>query len=358
MDAESRLRRWLRPQLLQSQSYHVPDSRGLIKLDAMENPYALPDSLRERLLDALRDAPLNRYPDPQARELRELLIAQLGLADGLDLIFGNGSDELIQLLAIALAGEDRVVLAPTPGFVMYKVLAEALGMRFVGVPLGPDFSLDKSAMLEAIARHQPALVYLAYPNNPTGNLFDEQAMRDIIGAAPGLVVVDEAYSPFSARSFAGWLGQYDNLLLMRTLSKQGLAGLRLGYLLGPRAWIQELDKLRLPYNINVLTQIAARVVLEQPAELESQAREICESRQRLFAALGRLSGISVHPSDANFLLFRVPAGQGGRIFQGLLEQGILIKNLHGTPGLEDCLRVTVGTPQENASFLQALERIL
>lgn len=358
MGAESRMQRWLRPQLLKSQSYHVPDSRGLIKLDAMENPYDLPDSLRERLLDALRDAPLNRYPDPQARELRELLIAQIGLAEDLDLIFGNGSDELIQLLAIALAGENRVVLAPTPGFVMYKVLAEALGMRFVGVPLGPDFSLDRSAILEAIARYQPALVYLAYPNNPTGNLFDEQAMRDIIEAAPGLVVVDEAYSPFSARSFAAWLGQYDNLLLMRTLSKQGLAGLRLGYLLGPRAWIQELDKLRLPYNINVLTQIAARVVLEQPAELESQARQICEARQQLFASLSGLPGVSVYPSDANFLLFRVPAGQGSRIFQGLLEQGILIKNLHGTPGLDDCLRVTVGTPEENASFLQSLEKIL
>lgn len=358
-NADARLRRWLRPQLLASRAYHVQDSRGLIKLDAMENPYPLPEALREGWLAALRDAELNRYPDPQAGALCELLREQLRLGPDIGLLFGNGSDELIQLLAIGLAGPERVVLAPTPAFVMYQVLAGALGMRFEGVPLTADFHLDRDAMLAAIAARQPAVVYLAYPNNPTGNLFDAEIMREIIDAAPGLVVVDEAYAPFSGgRSFLGELDRYDNLLLMRTLSKQGLAGLRLGLLLGPKPWIDELDKLRLPYNINVLTQVSARFILEHGAVLAEQADLILAERARLAQALAALSGITAYPSDANFILFRAPLGRGPGIFQGLREKGILIKNLHGTPGLDDCLRVTVGTAAENTAFLQALETLL
>lgn len=355
---DARMQSLLRRQLLNASAYPVPDSRGLIKLDAMENPYHLPEDLRAAWLASLAGAELNRYPDPRAHDLSALLREQLRLAPGIGLLLGNGSDELIQLLGIAVAGNGRPVLAPVPTFVMYGILAEALGMDFVGVPLRGDFTLDPDALLAAVRRHDPALVYLAYPNNPTGNLFDDAAIHAVLRASSGLVVVDEAYSAFSSRSFIEHLGIHDNLLVMRTLSKQGLAGLRLGFLMGPKPWIEQLDKLRLPYNVNVLTQVSAAFLLRHAEALERQVQSIRQERGRLYAALSRLPGLTPFPSEANFILFRTPAGRATEIFQGLREGGILIKNLSGTSGLADCLRVTVGTPDENTAFLHVLETLL
>lgn len=357
-DIDTLLRRYLRAQVLAGTAYHVPDSEGLIKLDAMENPYTLPAELRRAWLEALAEVDLNRYPDPQARALSVALRARLGLSADTGLLLGNGSDELIQLLSIAFAGSGKPALAPAPSFVMYKVLAEAVGLDFIGVPLGADFALDRDAMLDAIARHEPGLIYLAYPNNPTGNLFDDETMHAILRAAPGVVVIDEAYSAFSSKSFLPILSRYDNLLLMRTLSKQGLAGLRLGLLMGAPAWIEQLDKLRLPYNINSLTQVSAVCLLRHQDVLDAQVRAILEERDRLFRALTRLPGVMAYPSEANFISFRVGAGRGDALFQALREDGILIKNLGANTALSDCLRVTVGTPEENAAFLQVLEKHL
>lgn len=351
--------RWLRQETLQGAAYHVADSRGMIKLDAMENPYPIPESLRAGWLTALSGAALNRYPDPQAEALRAQLRAQLGLGDDMGLLLGNGSDELIQLLHIAVASAGRTILAPTPAFVMYKLLADALGLRFAGVPLSADFSLDLPAMLAAIAEHQPAIVWLAYPNNPTGNLFDSEAMHAIIRAAPGLVVVDEAYSAFSGgHSFLGEIGRYPNLLVMRTLSKQGFAGLRLGLLAGPQHWIGELDKLRLPYNLNVLTQVSAHFLLQHADAFAAQSEAIIHERQRLLTALCQMPTLTVYPSQANFILLRSAAGRATPIFEQLKARGILIKNLDSSPALKDCLRATVGTPAENDAFLHALEPLL
>jgi histidinol-phosphate aminotransferase len=251
------------------------------------------------------------------------------------------------------------MLAPEPGFVMYRMIAAFTGMDYVGVPLAADFALDGAAMLAAIAAHEPALVFLAYPNNPTGNLFDAEAMRAVIEAAPGLVVIDEAYYPFAGSSYLGWLGRHPNLLVMRTVSKLGLAGLRLGLLAGPEAWLGQLEKLRLPYNINVLTQSSAEFALAHHHVFEQQAAQICADRERLYRALSELPGIAVWPSHANFLLLRTPAGQSAALFAGLKAHGVLVKNLDGGhPQLRDCLRVTVGTAGENRAFLEALRALL
>ncbi len=350
----------IRPEIRALSPYHVPDATGMIKLDAMENPYSWPAELIDGWLAVLRTAPLNRYPDPQARRLQARLREAMAIPAGAALILGNGSDELIQLLILALAGSGRAVLAPEPSFVMYRSIAAFVGMRYLAVPLrADDFGLDLAALLAAIDRHRPALIFLAYPNNPTGNRFAAQDIRQVLQATPGLVVVDEAYFPFTDHSFLQSLPEFDNLLVMRTLSKMGLAGLRLGLLAGAPRWLNEFEKLRLPYNINVLTQVSAEFALVHQTVLLEQADRIRASRAALFAALNALPGMTVFPSEANFILVRVPAGQANRLFESLREGGILVKNLSATGGLlQDCLRVTVGTVEENQAFLAALAAAL
>jgi histidinol-phosphate aminotransferase len=351
----------IRPEIRALAAYHVPSATGMIKLDAMENPFPWPGELRDAWLDRLRDASLNRYPDPGGQVLKARLREALDLPDGLDLLLGNGSDELIQLLALGLigpAGERRCVLAPEPSFVMYRMTARFAGLDYVGVPLRADFGLDEDALMAAIGRHRPVLIYLAYPNNPTGNLFDRDAMLRIVAAAPGLVVIDEAYSAFADASLLDELPAHANLLVLRTVSKIGLAGLRLGYLVGAPDWLHEFDKLRLPYNINTLTQISVAFALEHRDLLDAQAVRLKQARGELLAALRTIPGITAYPSAANFILFRTASGRAGAVFEALRAQGILIKNLGGgSELLRDCLRVTVGSTEENRAFLAALRRV-
>jgi len=343
----------IRSAIVALKAYHVPDSAGLVKLDAMENPYALPADLRAEVARLAGTAELNRYPDPGAARLKAGLRQALDIPSGMELLLGNGSDEIIQMLTLAAARPGAVVLGLEPSFVMFRMIATFCGARFVGVPLKPDFSLDAGQVIAAIAEHQPALVFIAYPNNPTGNLFDEAAMTRIIEAAPGMAVVDEAYHAFAGRSFMPRLKDHPNLLVMRTLSKSGLAGLRLGLIAGAGAWLSHVDKVRLPYNINVLTQLVAEKVLRHHELLAQQAAAIKAERTRLFDELKRMPGVQPFPSDANFILFKT--GKAEQVFNGLKQRGVLIKNLHGShPALADCLRVTVGTPAENTRFLDAL----
>ncbi|MEK7758945.1 MAG: histidinol-phosphate transaminase [Pseudomonadota bacterium] len=350
--------RLIRPEIRALKGYHVPDASGLIKLDAMENPYTWPAALKQEWLEVLRDVPINRYPDPSARMLRAQLKQSLAVPAGMDVLLGNGSDELIQLILMGVARPGAVVLAPTPTFVMYEMIATYVGMQFTGVPLATDFGLDLAAMRAAIKQHQPAVVFLAYPNNPTGNLFDAAAIETLLRESPGLVVVDEAYHAFAQMSFMDRLGQYDNLLVMRTLSKQGLAGLRLGVLTGDPAWLIEFDKLRLPYNINSLTQASAGFALRHNDVLDEQAARLRAGRARLLQDLAALPGVQAWPSAANFILFRT-AKPADAVFAALRQQGVLIKNLSGAGGvLTNCLRVTVGTPEENTAFLAALRNTL
>jgi len=359
MTIEHKIRQLIRPEIQALSAYHVPDPGDAIKLDAMENPYPWPAPLVDAWLERLREVSLNRYPDPAAQRLRERLRGTMQVPAGMDVLLGNGSDELIQMLALAVAGPGRAVLAPEPSFVMYRLIAEFAGMDYVGVPLAADFSLDLAAMLAAIGEHQPALVFLAYPNNPTGNLFAIDDVRAIIEAAPGLVIVDEAYAAFASDSFMSALGEYDNLLVMRTVSKMGLAGLRLGLLAGAPAWLQEIDKVRLPYNINVLTQVSAEFVLDNREVLDLQTADIRRDRGILFDALAAIEGIEPYPSEANFILFKTSAGKADAVFEGLKARKVLIKNLNKAGGaLTDCLRVTVGTPEENLAFIEAMKESL
>lgn len=352
------IKKWIKPAIQDLQAYHVADSEGLIKLDAMENPYPWSDEIKDQWLDSLRDADINRYPDPQSRKLEKTLRHTLSIPDNLSILLGNGSDELIQIIAMAVAKPGSKLLAPEPGFVMYKMICQFLGLDYIGVSLTEDFELDKKAMLSAIEQHQPAVIFLACPNNPTGNIFNKEVINEIIESSSGLIVVDEAYHIFSGMSYVNDLDKHNNVLLMRTLSKVGLAGLRLGYLLGDKQWLDEFDKIRLPYNINALTQVSAGFFLQHYHELQQQAEKIITAREKLFNELSRLDGIKVFPGSANFLLFRSLNHSADDIFNSLLDSGVLIKKLHGShPLLEQCLRVTVGKDDENDAFITALREV-
>ena len=355
--AERFVKSVLRPEVLAMSSYHVPNAQGLVKLDAMENPYRLPEALRAELGERLAQALLNRYPVPSYSALKRLLCKRQGVPDGFDVLLGNGSDELITMICVASARPGAVVLAPAPSFVMYEVSAKLAGSRFVGVPLQADFSLDLPAMLAAIRRHSPAVVFLAFPNNPTGNSFARADIEAILCEAPGLVVIDEAYQPFASDTWMPRLTRHPQMLVMRTLSKLGLAGLRLGYLSGHPRWLAELDKVRPPYNIGVLNDVAAQFALEHADVLGEQAESIRTERARLLASLRALPGVEPIESDANFLLVRV--ADSAWMLAQLRERGVLVKDvgkMHAV--LANCLRVTVGAPEENQAFLRALRSVL
>jgi histidinol-phosphate aminotransferase len=326
----------------------------------MENPHRLPLELQEMLGRRLGALALNRYPAGRINVLRQALAAYAGMPEGFEIMLGNGSDELISLLALACDVAGASILAPLPGFVMYAMSAQLQGLSFHGVPLSSDFELDEAAMLEAIVRYRPAITYLAYPNNPTANLWDDTVMENIIVAAGrhgGLVVIDEAYQPFSSRSYIDRITRHGHVLLLRTLSKFGLAGVRLGYLMGPKALIDEIDKVRPPYNISVLNCECALFALEQKDVFAAQASALREQRTLLSKALAQLPGVTAFKSEANMILLRVP--DATKAFAGMLSRRVLLKNVSRMhPLLRDCLRLTVGTADENAQMLSALKESL
>ena len=344
----------IRPEVLDLKAYHVAPSEGMVKLDAMENPYPLPPAMRRELAQVLAGVELHRYPDPRAPKLRELLKKKMNVPAGMEVLLGNGSDDLIQIVTLALARPGAVMMYPAPTFVMYSMNALFSGMQALPVPLREDFSFDAEGFIARMRAARPALVYLAYPNNPTGVLYPEQDLIEVIKACPGLVVMDEAYHVFAGKTFMSRLGDFPNLVVLRTVSKLGLAGIRLGYLAGRPQWIHEFNKVRQAYNVNVLTQAAALFVLERLEVLEAQAAQIRAEREKLKSDLARLQGVTVFPSEANFFLLRVADAE--RTYEGLKRQGVLVRNLH--PGIKGCLRVTVGTPDENRILLTALREAL
>ena len=354
---QERMRCVLRHDVQSMHGYAVQPSAGMVKVDTMENPFRLPEELRHALGRRLAEVALNRYPAERGDVLRAALAAHAGMPPGCDIMLGNGSDELISLLSLACDVPGSTVLAPLPGFVMYEMSAKLQGLKFVGVPTTADFQLDLPAMLAAVHAHRPALVYLAYPNNPTANLWDDAAIDAIIEAAPGLVVMDEAYQPFAARDSMARLKRHEHVLLMRTMSKFGLAGVRIGYLMARRELVAEVDKLRPPFNISVLNCEAALFALEHADEYARQAQVIRAERDKLQVHLRELSGVKPFPSQANMILVRVPDAQ--RVFEGMKMRGVLVKNISGLhPLLANCLRITVGTPQENVLTLNALKASL
>jgi histidinol-phosphate aminotransferase len=340
-------------------AYAIQDSAGMVKLDAMENPHRLPAALQAHLGQRLGALALNRYPDGRVNDLRKALADYAQIPEGFDIMLGNGSDELISLLAMACDVEGGSILAPMPGFVMYGMSAQLQGLKFIGVPLTADFELDEAAMLAAIKEHQPSIIYLAYPNNPTANLWDDAVIEKIVEAAPGLVVMDEAYQPFSSKSYIDRIAKHGHVLLMRTLSKFGLAGVRIGYMMGPKALIAEVDKVRPPYNISVLNYECALFALEHQEEFAAQAGDLVVQRQVLMDALAGMAakGVKAWKSDANMILVRVP--DAAKTFEGMKSHKVLVKNVSKMhPLLANCLRLTVGTADENAQMLAALEKSL
>jgi histidinol-phosphate aminotransferase len=348
----------VREEIRALRAYPVEPSKGLVKLDAMENPYRLPAELARQMGERLAAVAVNRYPDPAAPELKRAVREAMRIPESLGILLGNGSDEILQIVSLALARPGATVLAPEPSFVVYRLAAVAAGMRYVGTPLRADFTLDADAFLGAIARERPALTWIAYPNNPTGNLFPRETILAAIDASPGLIALDEAYFPFAGgASLVDEVGKRPNLVVVRTFSKLGLAGLRLGVAIAPAAWIAELEKLRMPYNVNVLSAAAAELLLAHPEVFRRQTEAIVSERGALARALAALRGVRVFPSAANFLLARVP--DAPRAFEGLKHRGILVRNFHGShPLLDHCLRLTVGTPEENARLIDALAATL
>jgi histidinol-phosphate aminotransferase len=355
-----RIRHTLRQDVRSMHAYAIQPSEGLIKLDAMENPFALPPALRVELGARLGAAAINRYPGHMTAPLVEALSAYAGLPAGCALMLGNGSDELISLLAIACDVPGATILAPLPGFVMYEMSARLRGLKFVGVNTTADFQLDEAAMLAAIEQHRPAITYIAYPNNPTANLWDDAVIDRIVaavGAQNGLVVFDEAYQPFASRTWLQRMAAHEHVLVLRTLSKFGLAGVRLGYLCGKSELIHEIDKVRPPYNVSALNAEAALFALEHASEYARQAALLKSERTRLQQALAAIPGVHAFPSEANMVLVRVADSK--RSFEGMKQRGVLIKHIAGLhPLLANCLRLTVGSPAENDAMIAALKASL
>ena len=338
-------------------AYAVQDATGMVKLDAMENPYVLSAQLQAALGQRLGQVAVNRYPGMRIDDLKQALSTYVDMPSGMGLMLGNGSDELISLLAMACLGQQASIVSPEPGFVMYALSAKLQGLHYVGVPLTTNFELNVPAMLEAMRIHTPAIVYLANPNNPTANAWRVDDLMAVIDAAPGLVVVDEAYQPFANSTWLDHMRaqpqRFAHVLLMRTLSKFGLAGVRLGYMLGQSGLVAELDKLRPPYNVSALNAECALFALEHEAVFAEQAAAIRAQRERMLVQLGSLPGLQVFPSQANMILVRV--ADAAKTFAALKAAGVLVKNVSTMHTLlHNCLRLTVGTPAENDQLLEAL----
>lgn len=361
MSAKDLAAKIVRPEIQAMHAYAVSDATGMVKLDVMESPYRLPEYLAAEIAKVVSQVAMNRYPVPSATELRALIREVMQVPANCDVLLGNGSDECIQYITAALAREGAVVMAPAPSFAMFAMHALFYRLRFVGVPLREDFTLDAEGFLAVMAKEKPSLVWIAFPNNPTGNAFAVADIERIIRAAPGLVVVDEAYQPFAGATFMPRLAEFENMVVMRTVSKIGMAGLRLGYVAGRPAWIEAFNKTRSPFNINVLTEAVAIKLLQNKKVLDAQAAMVLKERERLHPELAHLPRLEVYPSAANFLLVRVAGakGAGTRVFERLKAQGVLVKDFSGGhPLMENCLRLTIGTPEENRILVAALREAL
>jgi len=342
------VKKFVKPNIYSLKAYQAKEIPCRVKLDANESPYGFADGYR-----VLKSVETNRYPDPEAKTLKRLLAKELGIRP-VNILQGNGSDELIYCLITAFGGP---VLYPVPTFSMYGIIAQALGEKGIGISLEADFDLDGNSMAVAIRREKPKIIFLSSPNNPTGNCFSSEKMLQIIAStsSKSLVIVDEAYQPFaSEKGFLPLLGDYGNLVIMRTLSKIGLAGLRVGFLIASEEIIEQVNKVRLPFNLNALSQAVAAEVMTHKAQLRQHIRAIVREREKLFAALSNIEGVDPYPSEANFILFRVEDAE--RIYEGLLGEGVLVRHMKGV--VEGCLRVTIGTPEENRIFLKALKVVV
>jgi histidinol-phosphate aminotransferase len=342
--------------IFKQSGYIAPEAKGAIKMDANENPISLQEPLKKKLMEEMSRVDLNRYPEAGAPELRDRFAQYYGVDKDM-VMLGNGSDELIQTLCLTLKGKINGVLVPVPTFSMYKIIAVNTGNKVVEVPLDKNFDLDGDAIIGRIKANFPALVFLSCPNSPTGNLFSRDKIEAIIKKTPGIVVIDEAYASFSGQTLLPLLKKYDNLIFLKTLSKLGLASMRLGFLIGNPDIVAQLDKVRLPYNVNSLSQIAANFFLDYQDEFSRQVAEIIKRREELYLGLKEIAGIKLYPSQANFIFFSC-AFDSDRIYNKLVTEGIIVKNLNIPPLMTNCMRVTVGKRKENEEFLKALKSVI
>ncbi|MCI0453663.1 MAG: histidinol-phosphate transaminase [Candidatus Dadabacteria bacterium] len=341
--------------IMELSPYSVPHYECSVKLDGNESPFLLPDDVLERVLNEIRKVPINRYPDPEAIGIREKVSRMMGFSsDGI--LIGNGSDELIGMLMATFSGGTKRVLYPVPTFSMYRITGTALGLELVEVELDDRFDIDVSETLKEIKKKNPDLIFLASPNNPTGNRYSDNKIFEIIENSKGIVVLDEAYCDFAQRTFLHLIQKYENLVVLRSMSKVGFAGIRMGMLFGRDEIIREINKVRLPYNVNSFSQRIAEVILDDVVFIGENVQLIARERDRVFKSLELNNSVEAFPSDANFILFRVDDADS--IFKGLVEKGVLIRNFNSPGRLENCLRVTIGTPEENDAFLKALGEIL
>ena len=351
---KNKLKNFLRKDISDIKEYEILESKGMIKLDAMENPFDIDLKFESNSISEDK-VNMNRYPDGGCKNLIKKLRDNHNLKDNFNILVGNGSDELIQIICMAFFEKGNTVLCPQPTFSMYKSISDIVGLNFKTVPLENDFSLNINAMLNNVEQTDPALIFLAYPNNPTANLWDKNNIKKIIERTNGLVVIDEAYGAFSGESFLNDIYKYENLAVMKTFSKVGLAGLRLGYLIAENSLIKELNKIRLPFNVNSISQKIAELALDNKNYLDNQSREIIGFRESLMKQMQKVEKIEVYNSRTNFILFKIKSGSADDIFNKLLKDNILIKNMSNTDGLKNCLRVTVGTKKENNIFIQSLK---
>lgn len=343
----------VRPQVRNLAAYHVDETPVRIKLDAMENPFPLPDAMRREIAAVVRDTKINLYPDPSAKSLKKA-IASMWRMKPEQMILGNGSDELIQAIILAFGGP---VLVPAPTFAMYEITSRALAQNVVTIPLGDGFDLDADLMLTMAKKKKAKAIFLACPNNPTGNRFSDKEIRKILEQADAAVVIDEAYFSFSNKTWLPNLKKYPNMIILRTLSKIGFAGLRIGVLTASQNIVDELNKIRLPYNINTLSQAVGVTALKHNDIISRQISLLISEREKLYNALSALPGVAAYPSETNFIMIRT-ATDASAIHNKLKRAGILIKNLNKPGPLKNCLRVTIGTPEENKTFITILKKIL
>ena len=351
---------FIRDDIKAMSAYRIADlPEGFIKLDAMESPYhpfARFPELSNEWLRLIAQAPIHLYPNPAASGLQETLRKAFDIPEAAAIALGNGSDELIQFMTLLVAQSGATMLAVEPSFVMYRHNAELYGMNYVVVPLNEDFTLDLPAVFSAIDKHQPALIFIAYPNNPTGVCFRREEVEAIIRAARGIVVVDEAYGAFSRDSFLPQAGSVENLVVMRTISKIGFAGLRIGYAAGSPAVMGELAKILPPYNMNQLSLATAKFALQHHDVIQTTIDILKTERERVFNELSAIGRLKAFPSEANFITVRVPDADA--LFNTLKENRILIKKLHGThPLLAQCVRITIGSPEQNDAVLDIIRKL-
>ena len=349
---------FLREEIIALSEYNLKQYPCRIKLNQNENPYELPSVIKEEILQRFAAARWSRYPAFVPQEQIELLAAFTGhRSDGI--LIGNGSNDLLQLLIFSSLGRGTSVVISQPTFTLYKLLAQSLGATVLEVPMVGPFAFDVDQIIGRANADGAAMVIVCSPNNPTGTCLSEQDVRSIVERTRALVVLDEAYVQFARESRINLLAEYDRLVILQTFSKaMGAAGLRFGYSLSDPALARQLNKVKLPYSVNIFTLIASEVLIRRWGMIEGWIEKIVRERESLLDALRRLDGVRTYQSGANFLLFETLSKSPADIFNALLRKGILIRDVSSYPLLDRGLRVSVGTPEDNKEFLAAMKEVL